>query len=115
MKRERELRGLSVRRAAELGGTSNETWGKYERGLTEVSPKVRTAVARAFGWPMDWPEAPPRASKAPAAPGVDSVTQLRLEVEALARLVREQAIELGALRDAVELLRRTRGADGSGS
>ncbi len=106
VRRERELRGLSVRRAAELGGTSNETWGKYERGLTGLSPKVRTAVARAFEWPMDWPEHPPRERRGAVEPQTDAVSRLRSEVEALAHQVQKQAYALSSLTAAVEALAR---------
>lgn len=54
----RTRRGLSIRRAATLGGISNETWGRYEE-TGKLTPTIRSAVASAFGWPADWPENPP--------------------------------------------------------
>lgn len=53
---ERERRGLSVRRAAQMGGVSNTTWARFEAGDTPLTGKMRLAVAEAFGWSTDWPE-----------------------------------------------------------
>jgi transcriptional regulator with XRE-family HTH domain len=114
VRQERELRGLSVRKAAELGGVSNETWGKYERQLTGLSPKIRTAVATVFGWPMDWPERPPRPARSGGTMPLDAVSQLRREVEELALVVQEQAHQIGELMGVVAELTATRGAAGSG-
>jgi hypothetical protein len=55
---ERRMRALSIRKAAQIGGTSNQTWGVFEQtGI--VTPSVRAAVSQVFEWPMDWPENPP--------------------------------------------------------
>lgn len=55
----RRLRGWSIRAAAYAGGIANTTWGNWENGnVEEPSDKVRSAVSKAFDWPMDWPENP---------------------------------------------------------
>lgn len=56
---ERNRRGWSVRTAAQAGGISNTLWGRFENGDSDVTPKVRHGVARAFDWPDEWPERTP--------------------------------------------------------
>lgn len=58
VREEVRLRNMSVRQAAAAGGISNTTWGDfYTTGI--ATPKIRDAVARAFGWELDWPDNPP--------------------------------------------------------
>lgn len=56
VERERKRRGWSVRAAATAGGTSNTTWGRFEKGEIELTPTMQQAVAEAFGWDTAWPE-----------------------------------------------------------
>lgn len=55
---ERRRRGLSVRRAAQIGGVSNTTWSRYEES-GHLTDSMRVAVAKVMGWRTDWPESPP--------------------------------------------------------
>jgi hypothetical protein len=48
-----------MRRAAEAAGVSHTWWDLVERGAQRRHDKAREAVARAFDWPLDWPENPP--------------------------------------------------------
>lgn len=78
---ERQLRGSwSIRRAADESGTiSNQTWSVFEtNGI--VTAKVRVAVAKAFDWPMDWPENLPPVVNSP-----DDLDELRRRVAELER------------------------------
>lgn len=53
---ERHLRGgWSQREAAELGGTSNQTWSLFEK-TGRVTEAMQGAVMAAFDWPGDWAE-----------------------------------------------------------
>ena len=105
---ERTRRGLSIRDAATLGKISNTTWGGYEAG-GNLTPRVRTAVALAFGWMPDWPENPP----APSLPQ-ETVSQLG-EIESLQRAQAVALAEvLDLLRDVVESLNALRAASGPG-
>lgn len=106
--RERRLRGWSARDAAVAGGVSNTTWSKFEAGAP-VGEAVRRGVARAFGWSPEWPEHPPT-----QPPPIDEISQLRREVEALARIVQEQAGQIGELMDVVTALQGRRVGAGSG-
>lgn len=54
-----KMRYGSVRRAAEASGMTNTTWGNWLRGRTELTPRLRSAIAEAFDWPLDWPDRPP--------------------------------------------------------
>jgi transcriptional regulator with XRE-family HTH domain len=56
---ERQQRGLTIRQAAGLTDITNTTWSRWENEAGDPSPKLRTAVATAFGWGQDWPENPP--------------------------------------------------------
>jgi transcriptional regulator with XRE-family HTH domain len=56
---ERQRRGLTIRQAAGLTDITNTTWSRWENDGGVPSPKLRTAVATAFGWGQDWPENPP--------------------------------------------------------
>lgn len=78
---ERRLRGhLSIRQVSAGTSTSNETWSKFERtGI--VTPKIRLAVAEAFGWPSDWPEQLP---PLPPPEAADALSRLEVAVRALA-------------------------------
>ena len=50
---ERHRRFPSVREAARVGGISNTTWDRYEKG-GKLTGRMRLAVAQAFDWPTDW-------------------------------------------------------------
>lgn len=54
VRRARQVRGWSIRRAAAEGDISNETWGKFERARLPISDAVRRGVAKAFDWPGGW-------------------------------------------------------------
>lgn len=56
---ERQRRGLTIRQAAASTDITNTTWSRWENEGGAPSPKMRTAVAQAFGWEPDWPENPP--------------------------------------------------------
>ena len=56
---ERLRRGWSLREAGDAGGTSHSQWDRIERNEARREHDMRTAVARAFGWPDDWIENPP--------------------------------------------------------
>lgn len=85
---ERFARGWSVRRAAQEGGVSNQTWGSYENG-GPLTVRMRAAVQRAFSWPATWPEEP-----------VNAVRQD--EAAALRHLIAEQALQMEQLIARVE-------------
>jgi hypothetical protein len=88
VREEVRLRNMSVRQAAAAGGVSNTTWGDfYATGI--ATPKMRDAVARAFDWPLDWPENPPPLPEAREDQLIKLVAALALEVRGLADEVRE--------------------------
>lgn len=95
VRRERTRRGLSVRTAAQLGGISNTAWGDMEAGERAVSPLFQRAVAKAFGWPSDWPTslvAPPDASVTERITTLeDSVARLSHAVDLLVAELERQA------------------------
>lgn len=97
---ERMMRGaMSIRQAAQLGGTSNQTWGVFEKTGT-VTAAVRSAVAQAFGWNMDWPENPPPVVTLPN----DVADELRAEVLALRAQVEELVSKADGLNAAQEAI-----------
>src|SRR5205085_11054555 len=49
LKRERELRGWSQQRLAELVGTSFENISRWERGITSPQPHFREKMRELFG------------------------------------------------------------------
>lgn len=52
----------SVRQASAAARITNETWSNFEDGTTKsVTPTIRDAMMRLFGWPRDWPHNPPTA------------------------------------------------------
>jgi hypothetical protein len=55
VKRERGRRAWSVRTAASNGGISNTAWGEYEK-VGALTNGTQAAIAKAFGWPVNWPE-----------------------------------------------------------
>jgi transcriptional regulator with XRE-family HTH domain len=103
VKRERRLRGWSVRRAAtesdknpNIGGISNTTWGQYEKAGV-LSDTIRVAISIAFGWPRDWPV------NAPATPPEDEgarIAHLIVQLdERLADLQRQGEKQAAAVED----------------
>lgn len=97
VKRERELRGLSLKRAARLAGAdfaSDQAWGNWESGTSKLTPYMVRTIANAFEWPMDWPENPP-------PPFTSDVTQRVAELE---NDVRSLRAEIAALRGDVTAL-----------
>jgi hypothetical protein len=93
VREEVRIRNLSVRQAATAGGISNTTWGDYyTTGI--ATPKIRDAVARVFGWPLDWPENPPPLPEAREDQLLKLIAELALEVRELAAEVRELRCEL---------------------
>jgi hypothetical protein len=87
---ERRRRGWSIRTAAERGAVSNTTWGRFEAGH-QLTGTMRQAVARAFTWPLSWPETTPAPTVIRSGEVVASILE-RLEVaedraEKLARIV----------------------------
>lgn len=98
---ERRARGWSVRRAAQEGGVSNQTWGSFEAGGA-LTYRMREAVQKAFGWAGTWPEDPD-----PILPGevADELRQLiaaqALQLEQLTERVADLDAELRLLRLAV--------------
>ena len=85
VKRERERRGWSIRDAANHGGISNETWGRFEHS-GRITNKVRQAVAEAFDWPLTWPDMASQAD-------VDVVLTKLSELETLVRVLQRQLEE----------------------
>lgn len=86
---ERRLRAMSARQAAAAGDISNTLWSKYEKhGI--VTDAVRAGVARAFDWPMTWPEDPP----ADVSPSAGDALRSRLEeLEAIVTEMQESRAE----------------------
>jgi hypothetical protein len=107
---ERRLRGWSGREAAIAGGISNTTWSKFE-ATGEIGDAMRRGAAKAFGWPMDWPENLPAIEMGQA----DAVSQLRVEVERLAGVVRAQGLQIVELTRAVRAMQGRRSGAGSAS
>lgn len=83
---ERKRRALSVRGVSVLAGISNQTWGQFEKGETSLTPTVQYGVAKAFGWPTDWPE-----SKLPDYVAPSDINEVANLKERVARL--EVALE----------------------
>lgn len=99
---ERRMRGESARMAAARGGISNTTWSAYENG-GELSPKIRAAITKAFGWPPGWVERPPKLP----ADAVVAELQVRLgRLEHLPGLVEELARRVAEQGDAIAQLTR---------
>jgi hypothetical protein len=78
---ERQRRGMSARRASEIGGITNTVWSKFEAG-GNITPGLRKAVANAFGWPHSWPEQLPDLTPEPEA-REDELTQRLERIEGL--------------------------------
>jgi hypothetical protein len=96
VERERRLRYPSARAAATAGEISNTLWSRFEKD-GNVTDAVRAGVARAFDWPMSWPEQlPPEVEPRP-----DELTQLRDDHAALSDEVNRLRGELAALRATV--------------
>lgn len=77
---ERRLRGLSARDASIKGGVSNSTWSDWESGRRPLSPRLRSAVAQAFGWSTDWVENPP---PAPDVVGTVAAAEVMARLDAI--------------------------------
>jgi transcriptional regulator with XRE-family HTH domain len=58
--RARAVRGLTLGGAAERSGVNQQTWRNWEGGVSNLTPRVATAIATKFGWAYDWPWHPPR-------------------------------------------------------
>lgn len=90
VKRERRLRGWSVRAAATAGGVSNTTWSTYE-ATGVLTDKMQRAIVQAFGWDATWaehlPAEPPSSGEDVLRMLVDEVAALRRHVELLAELL----------------------------
>jgi|GEM_PF-6349553 len=56
---ERTRRGWSMRQASEHGGINDALWSRMENDKIAISDRSRAAVAKAFGWPLDWDVAEP--------------------------------------------------------
>lgn len=57
VRQERLHRGWSVRAAAQRGDISNTYWAEFEDYRQPLTPTIAAAVAMAFGWSEDWPDA----------------------------------------------------------
>lgn len=79
---ERTRLGLSVRKAAALGGIANTSWGNYEAGL-DLTDQTRLAVAKALDWPEDWPTNLPPIPESEATKLLGEVQRLALVVQLL--------------------------------
>lgn len=83
MERERRRRGWSQRQAAEHAGIDNGLWSRIETGKTSLSDRSRAAVAKAFDWPLDWPDTDPGEPQS-----LSRMDQLEVRVADLEALVR---------------------------
>jgi hypothetical protein len=106
---ERRVLGLSQRQAAAAGGTSNQTWSRFEES-GKVTDAIYAAVIKAFDWPSDWPENPPAATVGELDELAARMAALVLTFEALLKWLDSQLSELGAdmsaLPDVAALLKR---------
>lgn len=94
---ERRYRGLSARKAADLGQISNTAWSRWERGQAELTGTIRHAVARAFSWPNDWPEnLPPEPTGGGYATTLEGLSAELGQVAASVDALGEQLQRLGA-------------------
>jgi hypothetical protein len=82
--REREERGWSYSQAGERGKLSRETWRVYERD-GKLTATVRKGVARAFGWPLDWPENPVTMDAGSGRTAVEMLEEVLRRLDALER------------------------------
>ena len=57
--RARAVRGLTPAGAAEQSGISHQAWRNWENGMSDLTPRMATAIAKSFGWNADWPWEPP--------------------------------------------------------
>jgi transcriptional regulator with XRE-family HTH domain len=115
---EREVRGLSIRQAANGTSVSNTTWNRWERGGGPPPASIRKAVAEAFGWPLDWPENPPPLPVRPTENQtvleqledmrrkLDAVLDALVSTGALAQAVREAAALADVNRSALDDVRK---------
>jgi transcriptional regulator with XRE-family HTH domain len=114
---ERQQRGLTIRQAAGLTDITNTTWSRWENEAGDPSPKLRTAIATAFGWGQDWPENPPPLP-VPTDHGVtladifDGLNALRDgQIELLAEMRNAAAQSTEAVAEAVMALARQMAQD----
>lgn len=93
VKRERRLRGWSVRSAATAGGVSNTTWAAYE-STGVLTDAMQRAIVRAFGWESTWADdvtaEPPAVEHDVLRMLVSEVAALREDVAAVAELLRRR-------------------------
>lgn len=96
VKRERNLRGWSAREAADHGGISNTTWGKYEKtGI--LTDAMQQAIMRAFDWEPTWAET--QTKVAATSPDPDVLAKLS-EVEQILRALTASVTDgVGVLRE----------------
>ncbi len=87
------LRGWSDRAASIHAGFSNTVLNVYFR-TNRVGPTLRSGLARAFGWELNWPENPPPLPEAREDQLLKLIAELALEVRELATEVRELRCEL---------------------
>lgn len=93
VRKARNSRGWSIRTAASEGGTSNQTWGTFEK-TGNLTDTMQQAIMKAFGWPASWRDDDPE-------PGVslrDEVARLQAQVAHLAeqmKTVRRQLAGMG--------------------
>jgi transcriptional regulator with XRE-family HTH domain len=109
---ERERRYPSIRKAAAAGGISNTQWGRYESGEIHLTQPLRVAIAQAFGWPEDWPEAPTQPGTSNGT-HTSSTPPLQDTIDQLLVVVPQLLLEVSALRDEVAGLREALHASAS--
>lgn len=119
VRRERLRRGWTGRGAvAEAQGISNTHWNNFEDYRMSLTPGITAAVARAYGWSMDWPttrqdsepeNAIPRPERTPAPSELRGKLDLILSrlaeaVETRANVTAVTQADLAGLREAVSAL-----------
>jgi hypothetical protein len=92
--------------AAEASGLTirPETWRAFERADYKLTPRVRTAVARAYGWPDSWPEELPADDD--VKPQAANLHELAERIERLADNQEQVTRALAQLTEAVLQLGR---------
>ena len=84
MTAERRRRGWSQRQAAEHAGVDSALWSRMERGEVPITDRSRAAIARAYDWPLDWPDVEPGAPPTSVSRLDDLEARIR-DLEALVR------------------------------
>jgi hypothetical protein len=102
VRQERLRRGLSATRAGELGGISKDGWRHIELGIAKRADHWRIAVAKAFGWPEDWPDNPPDPPEVVEVKDqlADALASIQQQMVSLRAEVAEVRSEIAELRDA---------------